>query len=78
MLHLYFLNDGSGNEIKGNYKWGIFINKELIAHGDLKGHKRLEGWQGLIKKFTRKECKCLVSSRKTRKTRKKNIEPGRM
>lgn len=51
MLIITFLNDGTGDEIEGNYKWAVYINKTLIANGELKDHNRLTGWAGLVKDF---------------------------
>lgn len=51
MLSILFLNDGTGDEIEGNYKWKVMINKRVLAQGELKGHNRLTGWEGLVKYF---------------------------
>jgi len=41
MLIVTFLNDDTGDEIEGNYKWKVMINQKLLAEGTLKGHNRL-------------------------------------
>lgn len=51
MLIIMFLNDGTGDEIEGNYKWKVMINQRTLAEGTIKGHNRLSGWEGLIKYF---------------------------
>jgi hypothetical protein len=53
MLAITFLNDGTGDECEGNYKWGVWINRTLLAKGELSCHKRATGWQGLVKRFSK-------------------------
>ena len=53
MLTIRFLNDGTGDEIEGNYQWGVWINEYLLAKGELTGHDRAKGWQGLVKRFAK-------------------------
>jgi len=53
MLAIMFLNDGTGNDIEGNYKWKVMLNQRVLAEGTLKGHNRLSGWEGLVKYFAR-------------------------
>jgi hypothetical protein len=53
MLTIVFINDSTGDEKIGNYNWGVFINKTLLAKGELKGHNRLTGWEGLVKQFSK-------------------------
>ncbi len=51
MLAILFLNDGTGDDIEGNYKWKVKINDTVLAEGEIKSHNRLSGWQGLVKYF---------------------------
>jgi len=53
MLIITFVNDGTGDEIEGNYKWKVMINTKLLAEGTIKSHNRLSGWEGLVKYFAR-------------------------
>jgi len=57
MLKVFFLNDETGTKIKGNYRWDVMINDTLVAKGELKGHNRTQGWQGLLRKFVKEFCK---------------------
>lgn len=34
-----------------DYRVQVFINKHLLFQTDLKGHKRADGWEALVKKF---------------------------
>jgi len=54
MLLVVFHNDGTGNEIDGNYDVDVYINKEKIWTGRIENHNRLTGWQGLVKCLSRK------------------------
>ena len=53
MLIITFLNDGTGDEIEGNYKWKVVLNTTLLAEGTIKSHNRLSGWEGLVKYFAK-------------------------
>jgi len=55
MLSIHFLNDATGTEEIGHYKWIVRVNDVTLASGDLTNHKRSKGWEGLIKLFVRKE-----------------------
>ena len=48
MLTLKIHNDGTGNKLKGNYDYSVFVNYEKIAEGRVENHNRLSGWEGLI------------------------------
>lgn len=52
MLSIHFINDGSGDQIVGNYRWKVMINNTCLAEGIIKNHNRLSGWRGLVKYFT--------------------------
>lgn len=66
MLAIIFVNDGTGDEIVGHYRWKVMVNSKVLAEGRLCDHNRLSGWQGLIQYFaeTLKEGK---SSRQKKK-----------
>jgi hypothetical protein len=57
MLSILFLNDSTGEELTGNYRWKVMINDTTIAKGELKNHNRVKGWKGLIRKFAKECCK---------------------
>ena len=48
MLKIVFVNDGTGDEVVGNYDYRVFVNETLIADGRVEGHIRQTGWRGLI------------------------------
>ncbi|MHA2085777.1 MAG: hypothetical protein ACXABD_18695 [Candidatus Thorarchaeota archaeon] len=48
MLALFIQNDGSGNELIGNYKYKVMVNEEVIAEGVVLGHTRQWGWKALV------------------------------
>jgi hypothetical protein len=48
MLTIEIVNDGTGDEVVGNYNYKVFINKEKIDSGRIEWHNRLSGWRGLI------------------------------
>jgi hypothetical protein len=52
MLQITFLNDGTGDEVVGNYHWKVMINDTVLAKGVLKDHNRLTGWEGLVHCFS--------------------------
>ena len=35
-----------------DYNVGVFINENLLYGGEVKGHKRADGWEKLVTKFT--------------------------
>jgi hypothetical protein len=51
MLSIEFLNDGTGDEETGNYRWAVRVNGITLIAGQLKGHNRHTGWEGLVKWF---------------------------
>ena len=53
MLIIYVYNV-SGGEVS-DYKYEVMVNKEQIASGDIKGHKRDLGWVELVQKIVDNE-----------------------
>jgi len=51
MLTITFINDGSGTEIEGNYRFKVEINGRKISEGVMLGHNRCLGWEGLVAQF---------------------------
>lgn len=50
MLRIEILNDGTGDFGTGNYTYRVFVNTRVIASGEVKNHKRGEGWLELVRK----------------------------
>lgn len=48
MLIIKIQNDGTGTEKAGNYRYQVLINQTVIESGEVKGHKRKEGWRRLL------------------------------
>lgn len=48
MLIIKIQNDGTGNVKVGNYRYQVLVNDTVIESGEVKGHKRNEGWRGLL------------------------------
>lgn len=48
MLIIKIQNDGTGTVEVGNYRYQVMVNDTVIESGDVKGHKRKEGWRGLL------------------------------
>lgn len=48
MLIIKIQNDGTGNVKVGNYRYQVLINQTAIESGEVKGHKRKEGWRSLL------------------------------
>lgn len=57
MLQVIFVNDLTGDDIIGSYRWEVLINGKSLSKGKLKNHIRLSGWKGLLRYFVEKECK---------------------
>ena len=49
MLVVLIQNDGTGDEIRGNYDWEVLINKTQIAKGRVEKFYRPDGAAELIK-----------------------------
>jgi len=56
MLIITFHNDGTGDEIEGNYNWKVHLNHNILDRGKIKGHNRLTGWKGLLRYFVEEVC----------------------
>lgn len=61
MLAIKFLNDTTGDLKKANYKYEVVVTQTRkdgkldvikIAEGEVKGHFREDGWEGLVKKLS--------------------------
>lgn len=48
MLIIKIQNDGTGTVEVGNYRYQVLINQTVIESGEVKGHKRKEGWRSLL------------------------------
>lgn len=48
MLIIKIQNDSTGDVKVGNYKYQVLINDMVIESGEVKKHKRKEGWRGLL------------------------------
>lgn len=48
MLIIKIVNDSTGDVKVGNYRYQVMINQTVIESGIIKGHKRNEGWRGLL------------------------------
>jgi len=48
MLIIKIQNDGSGDAVTGNYRYQVMVNDSVIESGEVKKHKRKEGWRGLL------------------------------
>lgn len=47
MLAITFRNTGQTNNV-ANYTYTVYVNDEPIATGQLAGHDRSLGWEGLV------------------------------
>jgi hypothetical protein len=50
MLTLYIQNVKTKNGI-ADYKYLVMVNSEKIAEGEIKKHKRADGWAILVKRI---------------------------
>ena len=48
MLTIQIHNDGTGTQEFGNYRYRVMVNSTVIESGDVKGHRRGQGWQKLV------------------------------
>lgn len=48
MLIIKIQNDLTGTVEVGNYRYQVMLNDTVIESGAIKGHKRKEGWRGLL------------------------------
>jgi len=48
MLVIKIVNDSTGDVKTGNYRYQVMMNQTIIESGSIKGHKRKEGWRGLL------------------------------
>lgn len=49
MLLVKIVNDGTGTDIKADYNYEVYVNKEKISWGMVKNYDRRKGWRGLVK-----------------------------
>lgn len=61
MLRLEILNVGGTEEV-ADYIYKVFINRRLIASGEVKEHFRADGWEKLVARITKQE----ISRRRAR------------
>jgi len=47
MLTIKIVNDGTGTQAIGNYRYQVMVNETVIESGDVKGHKRGD-WRKLV------------------------------
>jgi hypothetical protein len=50
MLSLYIRNVKTVNDI-GDYEYVVMVNSKQLAAGEIKGHKRSDGWQPLVRRI---------------------------
>jgi hypothetical protein len=48
-LYVKIINDGTGSKSRGNYKYEVAVNDQIIESGEIKGHIRCKGAGQLIK-----------------------------
>lgn len=48
MLIIKIVNDSTGTKENGNYRYQVMVNETVIESGEVKRHKRKEGWRGLL------------------------------
>jgi len=53
MLTINIRNDGTGTDDAANYAYTVMVNREVIASGEVKDHKRLDGWRALVRQVLR-------------------------
>lgn len=54
MLIITLHNDGTGDQLKGNYNYTVYINEQILDKGRIEGHARPSGWQGLVNRLAEK------------------------
>lgn len=52
MLIVHIKNDGTGDELAGNYDYKVYVNDQLISVGRVEGHRRSAGWRELVRQVT--------------------------
>ena len=48
MLIIKIQNDSTGTPEIGNYRYQVMVNETVIESGEVKGHRRSQGWQKLV------------------------------
>ena len=51
MLIIKIKNDGTGDVVKGNYDWEVWVNQDVIDAGRVEGHFRSDGWEQLLRRI---------------------------
>ena len=51
MLTIRIHNDGTGDVVKGNYDWEVWVNQNIIDAGRVEGHFRSDGWEQLLRRI---------------------------
>ena len=54
MLYLAVTNDGTGDEITGNYRYKVGVNQKILHEGRFDGFDRRKGWHSLLEKIVTK------------------------
>jgi hypothetical protein len=57
MLIIAIINDETGTEQVGNYRYFVYVNNEEIESGVIQGHIRDRGWQELVMKLVSESLK---------------------
>ena len=48
MIHIELVNDLSGNDSEGNYRYLVYLNERVLFKGKIKGHSRGSGYRNLL------------------------------
>jgi len=51
MLTIRIHNDGTGDVVKGNYDWEVWVTQDKIDAGRVEGHYRKDGWEQLLRRI---------------------------
>jgi len=51
MLIIKIKNDETGDVVKGNYDWEVWVNQNIIDAGRVEGHFRSDGWEQLLRRI---------------------------
>jgi hypothetical protein len=50
MLIVHIHNEGTRSDNTADYIYRVYVNQKEIASGEVKGHQRSLGWQGLLRR----------------------------
>jgi hypothetical protein len=48
-IFIKIINDGTGDEKIGNYKFQVNVNDKVLDSGKIEGFERVLGWEELVK-----------------------------